>query len=105
MKHLNKGRSRQLIRQRDQRLAARFYWYNEIIGLRHEKCLRHLEREFDLRGSRIQDILTQNIGIVRQLEDKKADAAFLKALFPFMVWQYLPATTPSSGVQLSLDLF
>ena len=103
--HFPKGISKELINYRDHKLAARFYWYSCIIGLKFERCLFHLEKEFDIRGTTIQELITKNSDLITQMEMRDIDTQFLKSLFPFMNWQYLPATKSNNGEQLSLDLF
>lgn len=100
-----KGRNSELIVFRNRKLAARFYWYSSLIGLRFEKCVDYLQQEFDLSQSRIEDLLRENADFVSQLEIREADVQFLRSLYPFFSWQYVPATKSRSGVQLSLDLF
>ena len=101
----NKGRSVYHIQRRNKRLAARFYWYSCIIGLKFSKCLELLDQEFEITESRICDLLSENAETVSQLEQNNIDVQQLKQLYPFMKWQYLPATRSQNAVQLSLDLF
>ena len=99
-----KGRNADLITYRNQKLAARFYFYSCIIGLKFSKCLENLTPEFDLSESRICDLLSENSDMVSHMERKGVTLQELKFQYPFMNWQF-PATKSRSAVQLSLDLF
>lgn len=100
----SKGRSSALISHRNQKLAARFYWYSCIIGFKFSKCLNHLEIEFDISQSRICDLISENAELISKHEREMTDAAVLKNKYPFMNWQF-PAMKSHSAVQLSLGLF
>ena len=99
-----KGRNADLITYRNQKLAARFYFYSCIIGLKFSKCLENLTPEFDLSESRICDLLSENSDKVSQMERKSVTLQELKNYYPFLNWQ-LPSTKSQNSVQLSLDLF
>lgn len=101
----NKGRSTYHIQRRNKRLAARFYWYSCIIGLKFSKCLELLDQEFEITESRICDLLSENAETVTQLEQNSINVQQLKQSYPFMSWQFLPANSSQKSVQLSLDLF
>ena len=100
----SKGRNSDLIFQRNQKLAARFYWYSCLIGFKFSKCLGFLEKEFDLSQSRICDLLTENADLIGNYEYKKIDVTILKDKYPFFNWS-LPAMKSPNAVQLSLNLF
>lgn len=99
-----KGRDADLITYRNQKLAARFYFYSCIIGLRFSKCLEYLQPEVDLSESRICDLLSENSKIVSNMERNAVTLQELKNHYPFLNWQF-PSTKSQSAVQLSLDLF
>ena len=101
----NRGRDRELISSRNQRLSARFYWYSNLIGLKYAKCLFYLEKEFEISQARIQDLIKQNTTIISQLEKNEVDDVLLKKIYPFMSWQFVPHTKPQNVVQLSSVLF
>lgn len=104
---ISKGRSSSLIQNRNAKLAARFYWYSCIIGLKFSRCLEELEQEFDLSQSRICDLIAESSDIISQLERSDISVQQLKARFPFLSWthSYSPAKTSSILVQQSLPLF
>lgn len=86
----NKGRNAELINYRNQKLAARFYFYSCIIGLKFSKCLEFLIPEFDISESRICDLLAENAEIVSRMERKEIGLNELKQQYPFLNWQFKP---------------
>lgn len=90
-----KGRNAELIIYRNQKLAARFYFYSCIIGLKFSKCLEFLIPEFDISESRICDLLSENSDIVSKMERKEVTLQDLKSNYPFMNWQFSPGVKPT----------
>lgn len=95
---VNKGRNSELIVNRNQKLAARFYFYSCIIGLKFSKCLENLILEFDISESRICDLLAENADVISGLEHKDITLQQLKQHYPFLNWQY----NPNKPIQSSL---
>ncbi len=83
-----KGRSGSLIARRNKRLAARFYWYSIVIGLKFSKCLDLLSEEFDLSEARICDLLTEIADDVNELERTLTGITQLKDSYPFLNWTF-----------------
>ncbi|WP_434981555.1 hypothetical protein [Daejeonia sp. YH14] len=90
MDQKTKGRNSELIRKRNYKLIARFYWYNSIVGLKFEKCIEELEKEFYLSNSRITDLITENAQSLSEFETKKPNEKELKKEIPFFNWIYKP---------------
>lgn len=84
-----KGRSSKHIIKRNNRLFARFYWYNNIVGIKFSKCLELLEIEFDLTETTLCDLISSNTDILSSLEREKITEKQLNNLYPFMVWKYV----------------
>ena len=103
--HVHKGRNTELIRYRNEKLAARFYYYSYLLGLKFSRCLEHLTPEFDLSESRICDLLSEYSEYISRLELQNISIADLKKAYPFMAWSPLVSTHKSNARQLSLDLF
>lgn len=102
---ITKGRSSYHISKRNHRLAARFYWYNCIIGLKFSRCLELLDEEFDITEATICDLLSDNAQLITNLERNNVTEKHLTTRYPFMNWKYLHANSSQKSVQLSLDLF
>ncbi|CAM3980170.1 hypothetical protein ELBR111191_20570 [Elizabethkingia bruuniana] len=105
--NISKGRSPFLIQNRNNKLAARFYWYSCLLGLNFSRCLSELEQEFDISESRICDLISECGDIISELERNQVSIQQLKSRFPFFSWNYTysPAKTLSIAVQSSLNLF
>ncbi|WP_153929658.1 hypothetical protein [Riemerella anatipestifer] len=101
----NKGRDTQLIGYRNEKLAARFYYYSYILGLKFSRCLEHLTPEFDLSESRICDLISEYSEYINRLELQGIGIADLKQTYPFMVWSPLVSSQKNNARQLSSDLF
>lgn len=81
-----KGRSSNLIARRNKRLAARFYFYSIVIGLKFSRCLDLLAQEFDLSEARICDLLPEVADVVNELDRTAAGPTQLRELYPFLSW-------------------
>ncbi|SDE80168.1 hypothetical protein, partial [Riemerella columbipharyngis] len=101
----SKGRNTELIRYRNEKLAARFYYYSFILGLKFSRCLEHLILEFDLSESRICDLISDYAAYISNLEYRNIGISQLKQTYPFMVWTPPASSYKSNARQLSLDLF
>ncbi|MCU7571669.1 hypothetical protein N4241_11205, partial [Riemerella anatipestifer] len=90
---------------RNEKLAARFYYYSYLLGLKFSRCLENLIPEFDLSESRICDLISEHTEYINRLEMQKTTITELKQAYPFMTWSPLVSTHKSNAKQLSLDLF
>lgn len=81
-----RGRSAELIEQRDRKMVARFYFYIRIKGLAFEVTIRQLVREFDLSERRIIDLLTEKADLVSQYVNQEPAISSLKEEYPFLRW-------------------
>ncbi len=102
-----KGRSSIHIKNRNAKLAARFYWYSCILELKFSRCLQELELEFDITESTICDLISANSDLIASLESNAVSVQQLKTRFPFLNWSYSysHATKSPILVQQSLNLF
>lgn len=98
----NKGRNNELIQHRNRKLAARYYYYSYLLGLKFTRCLEHLVIEFDLSESRICDLISQQCDSVSEMEHSAIGVAELRRAYPFMVWHNPPASSLRTVTQLSL---
>lgn len=105
--NISKGRNPFLIQNRNNKLAARFYWYSCIIGLNFSRCLENLEEELDISQSRICDLISECGDIISELERNQVTVQQLKTRFPFFSWNYTynSSKSLSIAVQSSLNLF
>lgn len=82
------GRSRERILARNSKLAARYYFYSTIAGLKLSRCLEILQAEFDLSESRICDLIGDISDQIKAHERSGTTVPELRDLFPFLVWSY-----------------
>lgn len=69
---MNKGRSAELIKQRNDRLVHRFYYWYETKRLRYDDVLRKLStEEFFISEARIRAIISENSELLDSLFESK----------------------------------
>lgn len=81
-----KGRSQELLAQRDEKLAVRFYYYAQIKGENYESTISALVGEFDICDRVVIDRLKANQEILDELFNTKPPTAQLKRKIPHFVW-------------------
>ncbi|KAA6313883.1 hypothetical protein EZS27_035417 [termite gut metagenome] len=90
-----KGRNKQLIKNRDERLCIRYYFWTEVRRLRFDDALKILsEQEFFLSEERI-------LSIVRQSNKKHSIMPIEKVRFPRLTYQQLALFTDEAGYPVS----
>jgi|SRR5690625_211960 len=81
-----KGRSSRLINKRNNELAARFYFYNSIVGLQTDRCLKLLEEEFYISKATVYDNLLKVNHIVELLKVRQINVSQLQKWYPYLNW-------------------
>lgn len=81
-----KGRNARLIRNRDRKLAARYYYYVRLHRLQYETTINCLSNEFDISPRRIVDILA-NSNFIGEYTQTAAGLTELRKEFPFLLWK------------------
>lgn len=82
-----KGRSESLIKQRNQLLIARYYYYAKIHDKRYSFVLGKLKKEFFLEERTIQDVITAERAMLMELRDLQPGIAHFKKLYPWLNWE------------------
>lgn len=72
--------------RRDDKLAARFYFYAHICRYRYEKCLTNLEHEFDISHTQIIKRLSLRTDYIKDLVNQGTTTKELSRLFPYYNW-------------------
>lgn len=72
--------------RRNEKLAARFYFYNHLLCFKFERCLELLEQDFDISQATVTDILYSVSGLVDCLAEKQFTAQQLQSVFPEFNW-------------------
>ena len=81
-----KGRRNVHLDRRDDALAARFYFYHHIVRIRYDDILLKLEQEFFITTNVVIQRLNTRTNYMKDLSKQGAQAAYLKKMFPFYVW-------------------
>jgi len=82
------GRSLAKIAGRNEKLTARYYFYNTIVGLKLSRCLQILSEEFDLSESRVVDLIAFLSAKIKDHEYKATSVEQLRDRYPYLVWSY-----------------
>ena len=80
---LRKGRSRDLLFRRDQKIAVRFYYHAHIAGKNYRDILEHLQDEFDLSEKAIITRLRINPDALDALFKDRPRASELRKRYPY----------------------
>lgn len=83
---IRRGRNTELIQRRDDKLAARFYYYSQIKRFKYLVIFFYLSQEFDLRERVIMDRLKANQPKLDILFEEKPSINELKKRFPYFSW-------------------
>lgn len=81
-----KGRCAELIEQRDVCLINRYFFYGKYSGIRYETVVQNLSREFFLTERRVQDIISENSNLLRELRKDPPAVIELKNRWPHLRW-------------------
>ena len=73
---------------RDLRLAARFYFYSNLMGLKSKNCYPLLIQEFNISEATVIDLLSQNSDTITKLINNNITILQLSKVYPFMSWHY-----------------
>jgi len=71
---------------RNYAIACRFYYHFTIKGLRYERCLSELQKEFNLSELRIAQLIMDEGDSLEKLKAEKNVRKFLTTKFPFYNW-------------------
>jgi hypothetical protein len=82
-----KGRSQDLIDQRNQLLFSRYYYYAKIIRKQYPDILLLLRQELFIEQRTIIDTLQRHNGELQQLRQQNPDVKYFRHKYPWLVWQ------------------
>ncbi len=83
---VRRGRSIELLSRRDNKLAARFYYYSAIKKATFQTTIDNLVFEFDIRERVVIDRLKDNQEKIDDHFRKKTTLAELARMFPHFKW-------------------
>ncbi len=81
--YTRKGRSHELLRRRDEKLAVRFYYHAHILGGSYSDILQRLQEEFDLSEKTVMASLRANQKVLNQLFATRPKASELRKRYPY----------------------
>ncbi|WP_147323548.1 hypothetical protein [Chitinophaga silvatica] len=83
------GRSKELLRKRDERMVYRHYYYLRICKKRYDEIIQMLSEEFDISGHTIIERLQIdiNLQLLKQLATLQPDLNDLRKIYPWLVWK------------------
>jgi hypothetical protein len=82
----DKGRSKDLINKRDQKLLYRYYFYAQILRKQYGDILTILSDQFDLSNVRIIVCLSDKHQELKQIFAAKPSVKELSELYPYLNW-------------------
>lgn len=86
LKEVRKGRSESRLAARDEKIASRFYYYSEIMGLTYTTLMSKLSDEFDIDENVVRVRLKKRFDILDRLYADKPSKSALKQKYPYFVW-------------------
>ncbi len=81
-----KGRSEELIKDRNELIVCRHYYYTRIKELQYHRTLERLEKEVFLSKITIINIVAANNKLLKAINADKPGVKYFREKFPFMVW-------------------
>jgi hypothetical protein len=71
---------------RNYKIACRFHYHFFIKGLKYERTLTELHKEFDLGELTIAQLIMKGRDHLEALKNEKADCKMLQKRFPYFNW-------------------
>jgi hypothetical protein len=80
------GTGRDLLKQRNECLVDRYYFYGKFTDKRYSKILEHLSQEFFLAQITIADLLQDNFEMIDKLRHEQPQKNYFTKKWPHLVW-------------------
>jgi len=81
-----KGRSEQLLEQRNEKLFYRYYYYSRLLHYGYEQMLKQLQKEFDLTERSLNLYLSIHAERLKEVNAEKKTVKQLKQMWPHFNW-------------------
>lgn len=75
-----------MIRQRNEKLFYRYYYYSKLLKYSYDVTLLQLTNEFDLTESSLTQYIERNTDMLKKIADEKLSRRQLKCKFPHFDW-------------------
>ena len=83
---IKKGRSTKLLERRNEKLVARYCFYNVVCKLSYDKVVERLVDELDLNDRTISDIIDKYTPTISIMKRAGVDVKKLKETYPYYSW-------------------
>lgn len=81
-----KGRSADLLNDRNTALLHRFYFYSTFTELKFERIISNVSRDFYLTPRRVTDILSKEVEMLTNIRKEKPSISKLRSKFIQFNW-------------------
>jgi hypothetical protein len=80
------GRSEELIKERNECLVSRYYYYGKFTDKRYDAIMNDLKKEFFIETMTIQERIQENFEILAELKKQQPSKNHFKDKWPHLVW-------------------
>ena len=81
-----KGRSEQLVAQRNELLTHRYYYFTKVARMQYGDAINILKQQFFLEERTIVFAIQQNSALLYKLHHEKPAVKYLSDKYPFLKW-------------------
>lgn len=85
-RRVSRGRSRNLLMERNKCLIARYYFYGHFCQNGYGDIIERLSHEFYLSTVTITELITENMDVLDKLKDEQPELRFFKERWPHLKW-------------------
>jgi hypothetical protein len=86
LKKEEKGNGRELLKERNELLIHRYYFYGKFTGSRYLLILNRLSKEMHLSVITIAELLQDNFEAIDKLRHDNPDANYFAKKWPHLIW-------------------
>jgi hypothetical protein len=87
LKHGSKGRSKILIKERNQCICLRYWYHSKRHKRRYDEVLKLLSKEFYLSERTIVDVVSENANLIKNVYKENPIINRLKIEFEHLTWK------------------
>lgn len=80
------GRSEELIKERNECLVSRYYYYGKFTDKRYEAIMNELKKEFFIETTTIEERIQENFEKLAELKKQQPQKNYFKDKWPHLVW-------------------
>lgn len=83
---VKKGRNSELLRQRDEMLGYRYWFYVRIKKMRYDIVMKQLSMEFCISKRRVGDIVIEKSSFIKNISERGTTIHEVKKMYPHLNW-------------------